>query len=238
MPPHPTLHPSTSEADIIFNRAALALAKSQRLISSWLPPPTAAETASAKTAEEIEREEQEMFTPLPELYVRCCIHKWRPGVRDLGLMLVSLGLGATVPKDGEVRREELSSNERLREQLLGKDYLKRRAGRTKGEERPGFGVLGLASKPRPTSARREKEDDSDDEGGRSSLGRSKHGKIKKRGREETDAVDGVTADTTVLEARGVDKASQAPKRTSNYLDEVLAERLQKKRKKSRNKVKP
>ena len=59
----------TSEADIIFNRASVALAKSQRLIASWLPPPTSSELANAKSEEEIEREEQEIFTPVPELYV-------------------------------------------------------------------------------------------------------------------------------------------------------------------------
>lgn len=57
----------TSEADIIFNKANLALAKSQRLIASWLPPRTAEELASTKTEEEIEKEEQEIFAPIPEL---------------------------------------------------------------------------------------------------------------------------------------------------------------------------
>lgn len=54
-----------SEADIIFNRASVALAKSQRLIASWLPPPS--ELTNAKSDAEMEREEQEMFTPVPEL---------------------------------------------------------------------------------------------------------------------------------------------------------------------------
>ena len=57
---------STSEADIIFNRANVALAKSQRLIASWLPPPTEEELRNAKTEEEIEKEEAELFTPVPE----------------------------------------------------------------------------------------------------------------------------------------------------------------------------
>lgn len=61
--------PQPSEADIIFNRANVALAKSQRLVASWLPPRTEEEIKNAKTEEEIEREEQELFTPVPELYV-------------------------------------------------------------------------------------------------------------------------------------------------------------------------
>ena len=56
-----------SEADIIFNRASVALAESQRLVASWLPPPTASDLLHAKSAEELEREEQELFTPVPEL---------------------------------------------------------------------------------------------------------------------------------------------------------------------------
>ena len=60
---------STTEADIIFNRANVALAKSQRLIASWLPPRTEAELQNTRTEEEIEREEQEMFAPVPELLV-------------------------------------------------------------------------------------------------------------------------------------------------------------------------
>lgn len=62
--------PQPSEADIIFNRANVALAKSQRLVASWLPPRTEEEMRTAKTDEEIGKEEQELFTPVPELYVR------------------------------------------------------------------------------------------------------------------------------------------------------------------------
>ncbi len=58
---------STSEADIILNRANVALAKSQRLIASWLPPRSSEEIASAKSEEEIEKDEQEIFTPVPEV---------------------------------------------------------------------------------------------------------------------------------------------------------------------------
>lgn len=56
-----------SEADIIFNRTNVALARSQRLIQSWLPPKTAEETANAKTEEELRKEDEELFKPAPEL---------------------------------------------------------------------------------------------------------------------------------------------------------------------------
>jgi len=58
-----------SEADIIFNRANVAHAKSQRLIASWLPPKTPEELANAKSEEELEQEERELFAPIPELSV-------------------------------------------------------------------------------------------------------------------------------------------------------------------------
>ena len=60
---------SSVEADIIFNRASVALAKTQRLISTWLPPLTEEELRSAKTEEELETEEKEMFTAVPEVFV-------------------------------------------------------------------------------------------------------------------------------------------------------------------------
>jgi hypothetical protein len=56
-----------SEGDIIFNRANVALAKHQRLVASWLPPKTEAELANTKSQEELDREEEEMFAPVPEL---------------------------------------------------------------------------------------------------------------------------------------------------------------------------
>lgn len=62
-----TMPAQTSEADLIFNRASVALARSQRLIASWLPPQSSSELANAKSEEEVEREEQEIFKPEPEL---------------------------------------------------------------------------------------------------------------------------------------------------------------------------
>lgn len=55
-----------SEAEIVFNRANVALARSQRLIASWLPPKTTDEIANEKTEEELQREEDEIFTAVPE----------------------------------------------------------------------------------------------------------------------------------------------------------------------------
>jgi Protein of unknown function (DUF3245) len=55
-----------SESDIVFNQASLALAKSQRLIASWLPPRTPTDV-DAKTEVELEKQESEVFSPVSEL---------------------------------------------------------------------------------------------------------------------------------------------------------------------------
>lgn len=64
--------PNTLESDIVLNKANLLIAQNQRLVASWLPlKRKAAELRHAKSQEEIESEEQEMFrTPIPELCVR------------------------------------------------------------------------------------------------------------------------------------------------------------------------
>lgn len=64
---------SRSEADVIFNRANIALAQSQRLVVSWLPPKTAEELRDTKSeaehVKELEKEESEIFVAVPEEYV-------------------------------------------------------------------------------------------------------------------------------------------------------------------------
>jgi len=63
--------PNTLESDILLNKTNLLIAQNQRLVASWLPLKRKAEELQhARSKEEIESEEQEMFsTPMPELYV-------------------------------------------------------------------------------------------------------------------------------------------------------------------------
>jgi hypothetical protein len=56
-----------SEAEIVFARAQVAHAKMQRLVASWLPQKSAEELANTKTEAELEKEEEELFKPIPEL---------------------------------------------------------------------------------------------------------------------------------------------------------------------------
>ena len=57
---------SKNESDVILNRANVALARSQRLVASWLPAPSEDELSHAKSEEELQREEDEIFTAVPE----------------------------------------------------------------------------------------------------------------------------------------------------------------------------
>ena len=57
------MHHMMSEADLIFNRANVALSRSQKLIASWLPEVS---DADGKSQEQLQQEEDEIFTPIPE----------------------------------------------------------------------------------------------------------------------------------------------------------------------------
>ena len=61
-----TMSKTQNEADVIFNRANVALARSQRLIQSWLPQKSYEDSAGTKTEEQLQREDEEMFKPVPE----------------------------------------------------------------------------------------------------------------------------------------------------------------------------
>ncbi|EFR04329.1 hypothetical protein MGYG_07338 [Nannizzia gypsea CBS 118893] len=177
---------TSSEADVIFNRANVALARSQRLIASWLPPKTADETANAKSEEELQKEEDEIFTAVPE----------------------KLGLGAPLPQkeaDGSIKRTELSSNDKLRKHLLGKNFQKAEASRLKNAS-----TRTKQAGPAP-SHKNEIIEESDEEDGRSALGKGKKGK---------------KADSQPPISSGTDSGRK--KRTSSYLDEVLSQRKAKK----------
>ncbi|KAI4186574.1 MAG: hypothetical protein L6R41_003390 [Letrouitia leprolyta] len=207
--------PQPSEADIIFNRANVALAKSQRLVASWLPPRTEEEIKNAKTEEEIEREEQELFTPVPEL----------------------LGLGAKPPediKDGDPNRQKLTSNDLLRRQLLGKDHTRLQ---TKSSQREGYpnghgGAVSAGSKPRPQSTKRKvEEENSGDEDGRSSLGKKKQRKFDDH--EGGNVVD-VEKDSRHEHQDEQRVSLKHSKVTGSYIDEILSQREKKRKKKKAN----
>lgn len=143
-PINPIHTPSTPDIAAVENRVAVALAKRERLIKSWTastsrprPPP--------KTQEELDAEDTDLFRPEP----------------------ANLGLGAPIPKeflDGDVKRRELSSNDRLRRLMLGK-----KPGLSASKPRDGLEKAGSVK-------RGLKEESSDEEEGRSALGKAKKAK--------------------------------------------------------------
>ncbi|KAB8218196.1 hypothetical protein BDV33DRAFT_205704 [Aspergillus novoparasiticus] len=227
---------SKTETDVILNKANVALARSQRLVASWLPPKTQEEQANTKSEAELQREEDEVFTAVPE----------------------TLGVGAPLPSraaDGSWNRTELDSNDKLRRQLLGKNYKKVMSERGAAAGRQPSNMKSLsgasfATNQSQTTAGRADDDDDEDEGRTALVG--KKGPTKKRKAEPSprsldhivtdnddrgDRVDGGgdgEAETSVKQGESL---SQQPSRlrgrrkATSFLDEILAERSRKRKKK-------
>jgi Protein of unknown function (DUF3245) len=143
-PVNPTVIPMPADFNVIQNRVAVALAKRERLIKSW--------TASSsrpkpllKTQEELDAEDADLFNPTP----------------------AGLGLGAPIPKeflDGDVKRKEISTNDKLRHLILGKRAGLQASKPRDGKEKAGSAKRGLG------------EESSDEDQGRSALGKVKKSK--------------------------------------------------------------
>ncbi|KAI7520430.1 hypothetical protein KC331_g20223, partial [Hortaea werneckii] len=91
-----------SEADVILNRTNVALARSQRLIQSWLPPKPSEQSAATQSTPA--EDDEEDFKGLDETAGIGSKRK----AEDEGL------------PDGALRRKKLASNDKLLEQILGK----------------------------------------------------------------------------------------------------------------------
>ena len=137
-----------------------------------------------------------------------------------------------------MKREQLSSNDKLRKQLLGSDYARKHKNgdRRNGEQIVKSNPFPTGSKPCPTPSKQYAEDDSDDDRGRSSLGKSKQRATKNRVQQSINPDENDLAKPDKTEKDGL-LESRPPKRSSNYLDEVLADRSRKKHKKSKKQKK-
>ncbi|KAJ5222594.1 uncharacterized protein N7469_008834 [Penicillium citrinum] len=202
---------SKSESDIILNRANVALSRSQRLVSSWLPAET--ETTPEKTEEELQREEDEIFIAVPE----------------------TLGIGAPLPEkaaDGSWNRTELGTNDLLRKQLLGRNYdriMKEKAAAQKPapvQRETGQGQSSISGQAQGTSSSAVTEEEDDEEEGRAAMvGKKRKKDLKENfgengsGSGSGSGVDGVTG------GKG-----KGRKKAASYLDEILAQRASKKKK--------
>lgn len=163
-----------------------------------------------------------------------------------GLLLLKsyrLGIGAPLPQkaaDGSWNRTELSSNDQLRKQLLGKNY--DRIMKASQKQSASLKDAAAAAPPTKTTAPAAAEDldeDDDDEGRAALVGKKRkfepvQGKKKKnkvtveenpsRDQDVDDAELVVTAAPKQTPAKGRKKAT-------SYLDEILAQRSKKRKNK-------
>lgn len=166
--------------------------------------------------------------------------------------LHSLGVGAPLPEkaaDGSWNRTELSSNDQLRKQLLGRNYdkfMKASAAAKQASAAAKSTASAVASGA--SSAVQEEDDQEDDEDGRVSMvGKKKRrvgqGRAAQTGSGSGSGVTPVSTPGDVEDAgakgeNGVVQTDapvkQAPskgrKKATSYLDELLAERSKKRKK--------
>ena len=225
-----TTESPTSDADVIMNRINVTLARSQRLINSWLPPKPNTEEQTQNGAEDSD----ENFKPMTETG--------------------GIGSKAAYPDEGlpngALQRKKLSSNDKLLEQLIGKKAAQARKKSQQGGKNTGGGGH-AAAKPlverSKLEQRREVESEDEEEGGRAAAFKSrKAGKVQKQTQsnnmdegpklDHRANVNGANAGWKLMQEKGsslpVDSESDerpAKRKRSRYLDEVLARKANKKR---------
>jgi len=222
-----------SQADIIFNRTNVALARSQRLIQSWLPPKPQAEDQNS-TDSLANQDEDDDFR----------------GDSEIG------GIGSAAQKDdsglpeGAFKRRNPGANDKLLDSLLGK---KAANAHRKAQALAKSATAQPLSAPKPvakeTSKRPAQDSDSDDEGGRAAAFKSKRSKPSKpqpkmseeAAEDDADAHaadDEIAVNETGPSFEPPQEASTASKtggrkRPASYLDELLGQKANKKNKKKK-----
>ncbi len=222
-----------AEAEVIFNRASLALAKSQRLIASWLPPKSQV-AAAIKTEEELDREESEIFSVVPERYhLQNSYHS-----PVYTLTRTRLGLGAPVPEVSERQPARIGSQSARMDDKLRKQMLSRNTTTTR--PRNSF----LDTDPRSVkiaSTKRQPHDknfgfESEDEDGRTTIKGRYPGRIKHHSDIEEPPAATTKAASLGAASENISNTSHTTfqkKRPNSYLDEVLLARSVKRKNKGR-----
>jgi hypothetical protein len=221
-----------TQADIIFNRTNVALARSQRLIASWLPPKP-------------ESENQDLTTSPADGDDDFC------GDSEIG------GIGSATQRDdsglpeGAFKRRNPGANDKLLDSLLGK---KAANAHRKAQALAKSAAAQPLGAPKPvvkeTSKRLAQDSDSEDEGGRAAAFKSKRARPNKPQAKVSDGDMEENADAHVAGDDGVGKAIETSpelpqqtniasktggrKRPASYLDELLSQKANKKNKKKKN----
>ncbi|KAH9820940.1 Protein of unknown function (DUF3245) [Teratosphaeria destructans] len=213
-----------TEADIIFNRANVALARSQRLIASWLPPKTEESTTTHP------REEDDSDWG-GEDELAGVGSKRKP--EDQGL------------PDGAFKRRNLASNDKLLEQIMGK-----KAAQAKRKQDAKKVSVHAAPKPMNGSVKQSvkvrEESEEEEEEGRAAVFKSRRQKrvpqrqpqdedLAEVGKEE-EAADYIALDTAPATAADSEPEQRPQKKVkASYLDEILGQKAKKSKKKKKQK---
>ncbi|KAI7339268.1 hypothetical protein KC315_g1313 [Hortaea werneckii] len=222
-----------SEADVILNRTNVALARSQRLIQSWLPPRPSEESAATQSLPA--EDDEEDFRGLDETAGIGSRRK----TEDEGL------------PDGALRRKKLASNDKLLEQILGK-----KAAQQKKKQDASKNTIksSLPAKQAPAQPTRPQEPDSeeDEEEGRAAAFKSKKrkanlpisrsteppirdvgAKAKANHEEESQPNHNGVHDAEPRPTKDEDTEDERPakRKMGSYLDELLSQKASKKSKK-------
>ncbi|KAI9797287.1 MAG: hypothetical protein M1833_005583 [Piccolia ochrophora] len=201
-----------SEVDVIQNKLNVLFAEQKRLLATWLPPPGPEEASNVKSQEELDQEEEAMFAPVP----------------------ATLGVGASLPtptSEAGVKAAQLTSNDRLRKRMLGKNGMRSRLSSqpvTTTSMPAQFSNQNRAGRrnTRPSTS----DDVEDEDEGRSALGKKKERPgANASGNDEMASFNG---EDEVLAGVGVSSRKRTSKRPPNFLDEVLAEGSKRKKKRS------
>ncbi|RMY57040.1 hypothetical protein D0863_12772 [Hortaea werneckii] len=228
-----------SEADVILNRTNVALARSQRLIQSWLPPKPSEESAATQSTPA--EDDEEDFKGLDETAGIGSKRK----AEDEGL------------PDGALKRKKLASNDKLLEQILGK-----KAAQQKKKQDASKNSIknSLPAKQMPAQPTKPQEPDSEEEEeeGRAAAFKSKKRKAnppvsrpteppfrvadaqeRRNSEEGMQKTHNATYDAEAQPANEKDTDDERPakRKTGSYLDELLNQKASKKSKK-KNKSKP
>ncbi|KAF2226576.1 hypothetical protein BDZ85DRAFT_256394 [Elsinoe ampelina] len=209
---HDDMSAPSDDAEVIFNKANVALARSQRVIESWLGPTTNGQAGGSLWEE---GDDEEDFKAEPD----------------------TLGVGAKAPEEDMgfgLRRKQPTSNDNLLEQIMGKKAAKEHQAKVAAQKASKSQANPSAVPDRKQAVPVAVEEDSEEEG-RASRFTSKAS--RKRARLEDALGDGAGSDGSEGEAeesqRGgsgkARKQSRGAKGTS-YLDQILAEKSKKKQK--------
>ncbi|EMC92779.1 hypothetical protein BAUCODRAFT_151186 [Baudoinia panamericana UAMH 10762] len=218
-------------ADIILNRQNVALARSQRIVQSWLPP----KTEGTKPVDE-----SQMDDDLEGMDELSGIGSKRKAEDDeIGIL-------------GGLKKRRLATNDKLMEQLLGRKAAAERRKtleKQKGQGMAKYKPLATQPKKEEGAARKVDDDneDEDDNRGRTASFKSRKQKSSvvqalvqtaepDAGSESLQALEDEEKDSTAHAPRVLPTVPAKRQKTGSYLDELLNKSATKKKKHKKKKA--